>query len=144
MANPDKCYLIKRSKASEPNDVKKNPMDEVKTALRELTSEQKNSKNLDDRAAFMQEWRFDNVRFLQEALCLERSSDSETISDKNRDTESEVEFITATGSDMEEEPSEKRSIESKRNEEMTSSSEEEMEIEKKKRVAIKRNKNKKK
>ena len=35
LVNPEKCYLIKRSKDSETKDEKKNPMDGVKTALRD-------------------------------------------------------------------------------------------------------------
>ena len=115
-------------------------MDGVKTALRDLSSEQKTNKTPSDRAAFVQVGRFDQIRLLQESLCLEKSGDSDTISDKNKDTESEAEFKTATESEIEENPSEKRSIESRKREETTSSSEEEMEIEKKKRVIKKRTK----
>ena len=98
LANPDKCYLIRRSKDSETKNEKKNPMDGVKTALRDLSSEQKTNKTPSDRAAFVQVGRFDQIRLLQESLCLEKSGDSDTISDKNKDTESEAEFKTATES----------------------------------------------
>ena len=74
------------------------PMKEVKTALKELISEQRQSNNQDDRAAFMQVGRFDYVRLLQEIRCYGKSSDNETLSDKSRDTVSEPEFVTATGS----------------------------------------------
>ena len=122
LANPDKCYMIKKTKTLEHKDVGRNPMEEVKTALKELISEQRKNNNQDDRAAFMQVGRFDYVRFLQEIRCYEKTSDSETLSDKSRDTESEAEFVTATGSEMEEENSVKRSVESKQSEETTSSS----------------------
>ena len=137
--------MVKKTRTLEHKDVKRTPMEEVKTALKELDAEQKKNNNQDDRAAFMQVGRFDNIRFLQEVLCHEKSSDSETLSDKSRDTESEVEFVTATGSDMEEGHSEKRPVESKQSKETTSSSgEEDIEIEKRKRTAIRKRKNRKK
>ena len=137
--------MIKKTKTLEHKDVKKTPMEEVRTALKELVSEQKKNNNQDDRAAFMQVGRFDYVRLLQEIRCYEKTSDSETFSDKSRDTESEAEFVTATGSEREEENGVKRSVESKQSEETTSSSgEEDIEIEKRKRTAIRKRKNRKK
>ena len=42
--------MIKRAKTLEHKEVGRNPMEEVKTALKELISEQKQVNNRDDRA----------------------------------------------------------------------------------------------
>ena len=82
---------------------KKIPIEEVKRALKELVGEQEGNNNQVNRAAFMQVGRFDQVRFIHEVQChedqiQEELSSSECLSDKSGDTESEPEFVTATGS----------------------------------------------
>ena len=161
MANPDKCYVIKKNRTSENKDVKRIPIEEVKTALRELVAEQKGSNNQDDRAAFMQVGRFDQIRFIHKVQChedqiQEELSSSEAFSDKSGDTESEAEFITVTGSaNNNQESSEESYIErkhigkgqvkAKQNDEMTiDSGEDEYEAEKRKGATVKKYKNKRK
>ena len=136
--------MIKRAKTLEHKEVGRNPMEEVKTALKELISEQKQGNNRDDRAAFMQIGRLDHVRLLQETRCYGRPSDNETLSDKSRDTESEHEFMTATESEKEETHSVERLVVSKQSEETTrSSGEENMETGKRKKIAVKKRKDRK-
>ena len=66
LANPDRCYVVRKNKAPENKDGKRIPMEEVKAALRELVTEQRGSNKEDDRAAFMQSGRFDQVRLIRE------------------------------------------------------------------------------
>ena len=66
LADPDRCYEVRKNKAPEVKKGKRIPTEEVKAALRELVTEQRGSNKEDDRAAFMQSARFDQVRFIIE------------------------------------------------------------------------------
>ena len=73
-------------------------MEEVKAALRELVTEQRGSNKEDDRAAFMQWGRFDQVRLIREIQShedhmQEEYTSSESFSDKIGDTESLIRGI---------------------------------------------------
>ena len=99
----------------------------------------------------MQVGMFDQVRFIHEVQChedhlQEELSSSESLSDKTGDTESEAEFITATGSasnnqasseesDLEKKPVEQEYGEITQNDEIISDSgEDEYETETKKKI----------
>ena len=103
LADPDRCYVVRKNKAPEVKGGRRVPMEDVKAALNELAAEQRGNNKEGDRAAFLQSARFDQVRFIREIethedLMHEEYSSSESLSDKPGETESEAEFVTASAS----------------------------------------------
>ena len=64
LADPDRCYLVGKNKAPEVKGDRKVQLEEVKAILKELSAEQRRSNKTDDKAAFLQSARCDQVRLI--------------------------------------------------------------------------------
>ena len=103
LVDPDRCYMVRKHKAPEVKGDRKIQLEEVKAILKELSAEQRRSNKEDDKAAFLQSARCDQVRLIRELethenLIHEEDSSSESLTDKSIETESEAEFVTASAS----------------------------------------------
>ena len=93
--------MVRKNKAPEVKGDRKVQLEEVKAILKELSAEQRRSNKEDDKAAFLQSARCDQVRLIREIethedLMHEEYSSSESLTDKSIETESEAEFVTAS------------------------------------------------
>ena len=62
----DRCFMVRKHKPPEPKWARNVQLEEVRAILKELSAEQRGGSKEDDKAAFLQSGRCDQVRLIRE------------------------------------------------------------------------------